>query len=63
MIEQERLEGRLQQIQQVVVAPDVSQLVGQDHIELLRRHFAENARRDQNHRTQSTEYSRDLDQR
>jgi hypothetical protein len=55
MIEEQRLDRALQQVDQVVVAADVRQLVGQDRLDLGRAQAAQHAGRKQDHGTQPAE--------
>ena len=43
MIEEQRLDGRLQQVPEVVATEEVGQFVGQDHLQLLRRQLGRTA--------------------
>ena len=63
MIEEHRLDERLQQVHQVVVAADVRELVRENRLELLRRERRERARREQHDRLQPADHGRHVDQR
>ncbi len=52
MVEEQSLDERLQQIDHVVVAADVRELVREDCFELIRRHPGQGAARNEHDRTQ-----------
>ena len=58
VVEQQRLDQRLQQVDEIVVAADVRELVGEDRLELLRREPGQRARRQQHHRPQPADHRR-----
>jgi len=63
VVEQQRLDRRLQQIHEVVVPPDMRQLVGEQRVELQGRQPDQGARRQQDHRTQPADHGRHLHDR
>ena len=63
VIEEQRLDERLQQVDEVVVAADVRQLVREDRLELLRRQSSQRARRKQHDRLEPADHRRHVDER
>ena len=63
MIEQQRLDGRLHQVPEVVAAAEVGQFVGQDHLQLPRRQLGQHGGRQDHQRPQPAQQRghRDLD--
>ena len=61
VIEQQRLDERLQQVDEVVVTPDVRELVREDRLELVRRQAGQRARRQQDDRLQPADHRRHVD--
>ena len=63
VVEQHRLDQRLQQVHQRVVATDVREFVRQDRFELLRRQSAEHARRQKHDGLEKADDGRNIDER
>lgn len=63
VVEEQRLGGGLQQVNQVVAAADVRQLVGQDQLELRRREPGEGAAGQQDHGPQPADHRGHLHER
>src|SRR2546427_6346499 len=62
MIEEQRLYDALDDVHEVVVAAHVSQLVCEQHLELLRRQTRERTSGHEDHRTQPADDGGDVDQ-
>ena len=60
VIEEQRLDERLQEIDQIVVAPDVRELVRQNRLELLGRQAGQRARRHQHDRLDPADDGRNV---
>ena len=58
MVEQQRLDNRLQEVDDVVVAPDVRQFVGEKRLDLRRREARQGRRRQQHHGLQPANENR-----
>ena len=63
VIEEQRFDDRLQQVDEVVVPPHVGQFVRDHRLELRGRQPGKRARRQQNHRTKPTDDRRHVDDR
>ena len=63
VIEEQRLDERLQQVDEVVVTTDVRELVREDRFELLRPHTRQRARRHQHDRSKPSDDGGNLDHR
>ena len=63
MIEEQRLHHALKQVDQIVIAPDVSQLMGEDGCQLVRSKPRHGAGRQQDNRTEPADGYRGLRQR
>ena len=62
MVEQQSLDDDLQEIDQVIVAADMGQFVGEDCFELCRRKTREDGCGNKDYRTQPSQYERSFDE-
>ena len=62
MIEEQHFDDALEEVHEVVVAAHVSQLVREQHLELLRRQTGERTGRHEDHGTQPADDGGDLDE-
>ena len=58
VVEQQRFGDALQDVDQIIVPPDVRQLMQQQRLQMLGRQTAERAHRDQHHGTQPADHRR-----
>ena len=63
MVEEQRLDRALEQVDQIVVPPHVRQLVGQNRVELRWREAGQHAGRHDDRRTDPTDERRHVDER
>jgi hypothetical protein len=55
VVKQQRLDRRLHEVDQVVVAPDVRQFMGEDGFDLARREVIEHSERHEDHRAEASD--------